>query len=838
MAEKSAGEISISISADITQIKRDLDATKSLLQSQVATMKTQTKQSESVIKGMQNQFATMAKYASVATGVAVAGFSAMIKQGLANADALAKQSASLGVTAKDLTILQHAADLSGISQEQLTASIKKLTIGLGQAESGSGTAAKALEKLGLSTAELSKMSASEKVSLLITKIKDVVPASQQAAVAADLFGSKTALAMMNLSGDTIAHAAEQVDKFRVVLTDIEYKQIEQANDAITDMKLAYTSVTQQLAAAFAPTLQMVAELIGDTASNSLDLKSSFQDLALTGVKAAALLTQSFLRLKQAFVIVDTGIDVIQEKFYELKISAAEGEFKAADNMLGIWDAGQVIEYKQQKLAEIDDYKKKLTSKTAEIEKAADAFQKANKLILDIQDGSFEKTYFAAVEKSQEAAVKSTKAEKAKKAATQDTTEALKEQSKEYEKSYAKITEATYKLTHSEGENKEFDLAKDVEAYKAAGVQKADIDKYTAATRAQWEAAASEKVKLELNNQRDAYLEFYKSIGNDVKAGEIELAKIKDEIDKQPLSDAEKQQLFAQKEIELTREKALKKLQIEKDYYDAVGETAKSSIAQLAMSKIQYQQNGMSEGEAGEAVYGESAKKQNYSGLASGLGVDGGLAAQLQSNLDVLDNFHQQELDRIEQQYATIQDEATKNALMMADLKQLEFTYAVGVASAGFGTMAQLAKDYYNASGQQSKTALRAYQVLAVAQAMMNAYLSASKAYTEGGPYLGPVLAAIALASGLAQVVQIKQQKFHSGGVVKGEGEVPTTLLAGEGVLSHRGLANLDKLNLGSPTAASAPDVNITVANYQDKDEFLQALQSRRGQEIIKNVVGA
>jgi hypothetical protein len=45
--------------------------------------------------------------------------------------------------------------------------------------------------------------------------------------------------------------------------------------------------------------------------------------------------------------------------------------------------------------------------------------------------------------------------------------------------------------------------------------------------------------------------------------------------------------------------------------------------------------------------------------------------------------------------------------------------------------------------------------------------------------------------------------FHAGGMVPGQGEIPATLLGGEGVLSHRGMAALGALNEGRANTGSA-----------------------------------
>jgi hypothetical protein len=300
-------------------------------------------------KKLNNATKSIAKWSAAAIAGATAAAAAMVKSGIDSADALVKQAAALHTTAKDLTTLKRAADLSGISQEQLNTAIRTLTVGLGQATNGTGTAVKALDKLGVSASELSKMSTTEQMSLLTTKIKEVIPAAQQASVAADLFGSRSALAMANLSAGDIATATEEVNKFSVALTDIQYAQIEQAGDAISQMDLAYQSVTQQLAAAFAPALQGVAELLGDAASESGLFSGAIQDAVDYGVKGAGWLGNAWrgfnyiiLGLKGTFYGLQVGaasvIEAILQGFQDMKQGAANAIntlIDGANNLPGV-----------------------------------------------------------------------------------------------------------------------------------------------------------------------------------------------------------------------------------------------------------------------------------------------------------------------------------------------------------------------------------------------------------------------------------------------------------------------------------------------------------------------
>jgi hypothetical protein len=93
------------------------------------------------------------------------------------------------------------------------------------------------------------------------------------------------------------------------------------------------------------------------------------------------------------------------------------------------------------------------------------------------------------------------------------------------------------------------------------------------------------------------------------------------------------------------------------------------------------------------------------------------------------------------------------------------------------TSADLFTALYELSGEESRTFFELAKAAAVAQAIINTYLAATKALAEGGPFAGPVLAGLMIATGMAQVAKIVAQKpaLAEGGIVTG----PTEALIGE-----------------------------------------------------------
>lgn len=207
--------------------------------------------------------AALAKWGAAAAGAAAAATAAMVKSGLASADAQAKLAAQLNTTSEDLAIMARSADMAGVSQEKLAGASRALTNRLSQAAIGTGAAAASLDKLGLSAEYIQSLPLSERFSVINKALNENVAATERAAVAAALYGDEAALAVAKISPDTITTAADQVRALGGALSEIDAAKVEAANDAMSAIGIATDGLNKQLAAQFAPALEGAAVAITD-----------------------------------------------------------------------------------------------------------------------------------------------------------------------------------------------------------------------------------------------------------------------------------------------------------------------------------------------------------------------------------------------------------------------------------------------------------------------------------------------------------------------------------------------------------------------------------------------
>ena len=214
---------------------------------------------------------------------------AAVRSSLTMIDAQAKMAESLDTSVVSIQNLARAGDLAGISQSDLEGSLTRMTRRISLAEQGAGPAAAAFERLGLSAENLNDLPVDERVNRINAAIRRLIPEAEQAAIASQVFGDRSGLAMLRLDPDVLARAAEEVSRFGVAVSEVDADQIEAANDAMSAIGLVTRGLANQLTVALAPTLQRVAERIADLSAWFSNLSPDVRRfIALAGLAAGAL----------------------------------------------------------------------------------------------------------------------------------------------------------------------------------------------------------------------------------------------------------------------------------------------------------------------------------------------------------------------------------------------------------------------------------------------------------------------------------------------------------------------------------------------------------------------
>jgi len=234
----------------------------------------------------------IAKWSAVAATAAAVGGAALVKSGLENVDAQAKLAKQLNTTSADLAKVKRAFDLAGVSQEQLRSGTRALTNRLSQAAQGTGPAADAFEKLGLSLEYVSSLPLSEKIDAINTALNNNVDENERAAIAAKIYGEEAALAIAKIDPNTIRRAGKEVEALGAAFSEIDAKKVEDANDALGALGLAAGGVRDRFTIELAPAITAVAESIKEEFIDAgSDMQTAIKSAANASIEAFATLLE-------------------------------------------------------------------------------------------------------------------------------------------------------------------------------------------------------------------------------------------------------------------------------------------------------------------------------------------------------------------------------------------------------------------------------------------------------------------------------------------------------------------------------------------------------------------
>lgn len=162
---------------------------------------------------------------------------------------------------------------------------------------------------------------------------------------------------------------------------------------------------------------------------------------------------------------------------------------------------------------------------------------------------------------------------------------------------------------------------------------------------------------------------------------------------------------------------------------------------------------------------------------------------------------------------------------------------VKLTKAGFDTIAQIAELFGKKSEKAAKNAFKIQKAANIASALITTYQSATAAYASqftplpdpSSPVRGAIAAGIAVASGLANVAKIGQQKFEGGGSTGGGGNVSSGGGGGGGsvvspnfnVVGNSGINQLAQLQQ-TPTKAYVVSGDMTTAQSLDRNRIENA----------------
>ena len=244
--------------------------------------------------------------ANLGVAVSVAGLTAMVKSAIDTGDALDEMSQRVGVSVETLSVWKPAAEQSGVSGESFEKGLRKLSTTMLEAATGSEDAARGFSAVGVEFKNQDgTLRATDQVLLdLAERFKAMPDGAEKTALAVQLFGKSGAelIPFLNQGRDGINELSAEMQALGVQMSGETAAQAGNFNDALDKLKLATTSIGNQIIASLLPALNDMAGGMVESAKQGGTLRVILDGVVLvlkTLALGAATVGKAFVALGEA-----------------------------------------------------------------------------------------------------------------------------------------------------------------------------------------------------------------------------------------------------------------------------------------------------------------------------------------------------------------------------------------------------------------------------------------------------------------------------------------------------------------------------------------------------------
>jgi hypothetical protein len=295
------------------------------------------------VRSISTQFAALATPLNIgiASFAAFGAAATAITRGLVDLEGRVEQLGNtalrLGTDFETIQILDEAAKRSGVSIDSLAAGIQKLAVNINEARSGTGKAAEAFAKLGISQQELLDLDPAALAEKTAAALQGIEDPALRAALATETLG-KAGLTLLP-GFNAIGESEEALRRFSATISEIDRDRIGSLGQAFDNVKTSLAGLGQATLLPFAGIVEGVANLFADFIGTVTRLAQAI-GLVLTPVLDG---------LGFAFGLLSDGLAAVNGLFDYLtgsnqKTAAAVGELR--EQMEEPLDAGFAKEFEK------------------------------------------------------------------------------------------------------------------------------------------------------------------------------------------------------------------------------------------------------------------------------------------------------------------------------------------------------------------------------------------------------------------------------------------------------------------------------------------------------------
>lgn len=200
---------------------------------------------------------------ALAVTAGAAGFGLLVKKNLEAIDSLSKTAQKIGTTTEALSALRYAAEISGVQTSTLDMAMQRFTRRLAEAAKGTGEAKGALKELNINASSLMKLPLDEQMLILSDRFSKVTNSADKVRLAMKLFDSE-GVALVNtlgLGAEEMKALMQEAETLGLVMSSDAAEGVEDANDALTNLKSLFIGLARQITAGLAPAIHAISEML-------------------------------------------------------------------------------------------------------------------------------------------------------------------------------------------------------------------------------------------------------------------------------------------------------------------------------------------------------------------------------------------------------------------------------------------------------------------------------------------------------------------------------------------------------------------------------------------------
>jgi TP901 family phage tail tape measure protein len=217
-----------------------------------------TREAQTAMSGLSKKMAVVGAAITAAIGGAAYEFAKLTRETINVADEISKSAVKIGISTEELSRLRYAADLSGLSFEQLQKGLLILNRNMAGIGGESKKVAEAFARMGIETrnADGTLKSSTEVLKAMADAFAQMPDGAEKSALAMAVLGKSGAdmIPLLNGGAAELAKLTEEADKFGIVIDTETGRKAEEFNDNLDRLKGAFSAVGTRLAAELLPHL--------------------------------------------------------------------------------------------------------------------------------------------------------------------------------------------------------------------------------------------------------------------------------------------------------------------------------------------------------------------------------------------------------------------------------------------------------------------------------------------------------------------------------------------------------------------------------------------------------